>query len=134
MLEPEDSGYVDCFKQASDLNVCHQEFTHDKVLCTDIYNQVMDRLNTDIFGCIIKIFHWINDGLIWQNRGKLQSSMNEQERLVIQNEPMFLTKRFAKLNSPSVTVKYEEGIITFTDNLGILDEAEKAYQEAKIAE
>ena len=130
----DNNGFYNYFgihtQKPSDLNTCHRKFIKDEDLCTDIYNQVMNRLNDDKNGCIIRIFHWVNDGLIWQNRGKLQNSMDDQERLVIQNEPTYLAKRFARLNSPSVTVKYEGGRITYSDNLGVLAEAEKSYQDA----
>lgn len=120
--------------RTSDLYTCHQIFIKDEELCTDIYNQIMDRLNGDKSECIIRIFHWVNDGLIWQNRGKSQSSMSEGERFVVQNEPMYLAKVFVKLSTPDLIVEYKRGSVEYTDKLGILAEAEKAYQEAQNAE
>ena len=115
----------------SDLNTCHRKFIKDEDLFTDIYNQVMNRLSTDKAGCIVLIKHWVNDGLLWQNRGKLQNSMDEQERLVIQNEPLYLAKRFARLNTDAVSIRYDDGTRTIvcSDALGVLAEAEKTYQE-----
>ncbi|MBE6250687.1 MAG: hypothetical protein E7111_03435 [Bacteroidales bacterium] len=127
------SGYLDYFavrtKKSSDLSVCRRQFVKDEELFTDIYNQVMDLIDSDRQKAIIKIFHWVNDGLLWEGRGKLKTSMNEGERLVIQNEANALAKRFARLNSASVEVRLNKfGQIEYTDSLGILAEEEKKYQ------
>lgn len=130
-------GYYNYFgihtQKPSDLNTCHRKFIKDEELFTDIYNQVMGRLETDKTGSIIRITHWVNDGELWANRGKLQTSMDEQERLVIQNEPLFLAKRFARLNSNAVSIRYDDSTrkIVCSDALGVLTEAEKVYQESK---
>ena len=120
-------------QKPSDLNTCHRKFIRDEDLFTDIYNQVMARLEADKVGSIIRITHWVNDEELWDNRGKLQTSMDEQERLVIQNEPVYLAKRFTRLNSPSVSIRYDDNTrkIVSSDALGILAEAEKNYQESK---
>ena len=58
--------------------------------------------------------------------------MNEAERFVIQSEPQFLEKRFARLNSQTITVSLNSfGKVEYTDSLGILAEAEKAYKSPK---
>lgn len=128
------SGYFDYFgirkQRASDLNVCHRQFIKDEELFTDIYNQAMKILDSDKTGSIIKIFHWVNDELMWKNRGKLKNSMDEAERLVIQNEPGFLEKRFPRLSTSATRVFInDQGQVEYTDSLGILAEAEKAYKE-----
>lgn len=128
------SGYYDYFnirkQRPSDIAVCHRQFVRDEALFMDIYNQVLELLDSDRPGTIVKITHWVNDELMWANRGKMKSSMDEQERKIIQNEPMALEKRFVRLNSSMIEVKYNTtlGKIEYTDSLGILNEAEKAYQ------
>ena len=127
-------GYYNYFRfhsqKPSDMNACHRKFLKDEELANDIYNQVMECLDVDKIGSIVRIAHWVNDGLIWQNRGKLKTSMDEQERLIIQNEPLYLSKRFPKLTSSSVSITYDEGRIIYHDNMGVTVEAEKAYKEA----
>ena len=131
------SGYYNYFgihsQKASDLNTCHRKFIKDEELFKDIYDQAMAILDTDKPGCIVRLMHWVNDGEMWQNRGKLVNSMDDQERLVIQTEPLYLAKRFARLNSTSLMVTYDDNTqkIVASDSLGVLAEKEKAYQEAK---
>lgn len=130
------SGYYDYFgirkKKPSDLAVCHKQFVGDEEIFTDIYNQAISLIDSDKPGCIIKVSHWVNDGVLWENRGKLRNSMNEAERFVIQSEPKFLEKRFARLNSQTITVSLNSfGKVEYTDSLGILAEAEKAYKSPK---
>lgn len=127
-------GFYDYFairkQRPSDLAVCKRQFVRDEALCTDIYNQVLELMEADKTGTIVKIAHWINDGLYWENRGKQKNSMSEQERLVVQTEPLALEKRFARLNSAMTSVAYNKtlGKVEYTDSLGILNEQERAYQ------
>lgn len=127
-------GYYDYFgihtQKPSDLSVCHRKFVRDNELFTDIYNQVKALIDSDRNGAIVKISHWVNDEEMWRNRGKLRQSMDEQERLVIQNEPEFLEKRFNLLNTQAVTVRYDitSGRIVYSDAIGVLAEKEKEYK------
>lgn len=131
------SGYYNYFgihsQNPSDLNVCHRKFMKNEELLKDIYDQAMAFLDTDKPGCIVKLMHWVNDGEMWQNRGKLVNSMDDQERLVIQTEPLYLAKRFARLNSPSLMVTYDDNSqkIVVSDSLGVLAEREREYMASR---
>ena len=128
------SGYLDYFavrqQRSSNLDACHRTFVKDQALYSDIYEQVMKLMDADKNGTIIKIKHWVNDELLWDGRGKMRSSMDERERLTIQSEVAALTKRFARLNSAATNISLDQfGKIVCTDSLGLLAEAERAYQE-----
>ncbi|MBR2065436.1 MAG: hypothetical protein IJ971_12145 [Bacteroidales bacterium] len=128
------SGYYDYFairkQRPSDLTVCKRQFVRDEALFGDIYNQVSDLMEADKAGTIVKIAHWVNDELMWANRGKQKNSMDAGERLVVQNEPLALEKRFVRLNSTMTTVTFNKtlGKIEYSDSLGILQDAEEKYQ------
>ncbi len=128
------SGYLDYFaihkQKASNLAVCYKQFIRDERLNTDIYDQVMERLDSDKYGCMVKIAHWVNDGLLWENRGKLRTSMDENERIVIQNEPAALQKRFARLNSSQTAISLNsQGKIEYRDTIGVLADYERLYND-----
>lgn len=133
------TGYYDYFKiksqKSSDLNACHRLFIRDEELFDDIYNQAMTLLDGDKAGQIVRICHWVNDDEIWQNRGKLRTSMLEDERLVIQNEPQYLAKRFERLNSGTLSISYDVNTlkVKYDDSLGVLAQREQEYQQAKQA-
>lgn len=133
------TGYYDYFKiksqKSSDLNACHRLFIRDEELFDDIYNQAMTLLDGDKAGQIVRICHWVNDDEIWQNRGKLRTSMLEDERLVIQNEPQYLAKRFERLNSGTLSISYDVNTlkVKYDDSLGVLALREQEYQQAKQA-
>lgn len=128
------AGYYDYFalrkQKPSDLAVCKRTFVRDEALFMDIYKQVSELMEADKAGTIVKIAHWVNDELMWANRGKLKNSMDASERLVIQNEPLALEKRFVRLNSSMTTVTFNKtlGKIEYTDSLGNLQAAEEKYQ------
>lgn len=127
------SGYYDYFKnkcqKPSDLSVCHRHFIRDEELFEDIYSQAMNLLDGDKPGNIVKISHWVNDGEMWNNRGKLQTSMEGDERLVIQNEPKYLSTRFERLSSTTLSIKFDVNTqkIKYDDSLGILEQRERDY-------
>lgn len=130
------SGYLDYFegriKHPSNLNDCHKQFIKDKDLFVDIYDQAMELLDSDRYGSMVKIAHWINDELLWENRGKRQTSMDEKERLVVQNEPEALKKRFVRLNSPQTAISINsQGKIEYKDSLGVIAEKEKLYKDSQ---
>ena len=133
------TGYYDYFKiktqNSADLSVCHRVFIRDEELFGDIYNQAMTILEGDKTGNIIKIFHWVNDEEMWLNRGKMRTSMLEEERLVIQNEPQYLAKRFERINSGTLSVNYDINTlkIKYDDSLGVLPQREQEYQQTKAA-
>ena len=129
-----ESGFLDYFamrkQRASNLAVCFRQFVKDDVLVNDIYEQVMQLLDSNQTGSIVRIAHWVNDDLLWQNRGKLRSSMDEKERLVIQNEPVALAKRFKRLSTSMTGLSLNQlGKVEFLDSLGTLAEAERIYKE-----
>lgn len=133
---PGNSGYLDYFatrkQRASNLSVCHKQFVRDEKLFEDIYEQVMELLDSDKNGSMVKIAHWINDGLLWENRGKLRTSMDGDERWIVQNETESLKKRFARLNSPQTAISINsQGKIEFKDSLGVIAEAEKLYKASQ---
>ncbi len=128
-----ESGYLDYFairkQKSSNIAVCYRQFVKDDDIVNDIYDQVMQLLDSDKIGCIVKIAHWINDGQLWEKRGKLRSSMDEKERLVIQNEPLSLAKRFARLSTNMTGLSLNQfGKIECNDSLGIIAEAEEKYK------
>ena len=131
------TGYYDYFKiksqKPSDLNACHRLFIRDEELFEDIYTQAMTLLDGDKAGQIVRISHWVNDEEMWQNRGKLRTSMLEDERLVIQNEPQYLAKRFERLSSGTLSISYDVNTlrIKYDDSLGVLAQRELEYQQAK---
>lgn len=131
------SGYFDYFgikcQKPSDLNACHRHFIRDEELFEDIYNQSMKLLDGDKPGNIVKIYHWVNDDEMWQNRGKKKTSMLEDERLVIQNEPLYLAKRFERLSSATLSIKYDVNVlkVKYDDSLGVLESREQEYQQNK---
>ena len=130
------SGYYDYFiinsQKPNDLSSCHRQFIKDKGLFGDIYAQAMTLLDVDKAGLIVKIFHWVNDGKIWLNRGKLPSSMSGGERLVIQNEPEYLAKCFEKLSSEMLSISFDVNTmrVKYEDSTGILAQKEQEYQQA----
>ena len=133
---PGNSGYLDYFatrkQRASNLSVCHKQFVRDEKLFVDIYEQVMELLDSDKYGSMVKIAHWINDGLLWENRGKLRTSMDGDERWIVQNETESLKKRFARLNSHQTAISINsQGKIEFKDSLGVIAEAEKLYKASQ---
>jgi Skp family chaperone for outer membrane proteins len=134
------TGYYDYFKiksqKSSDLSACHRLFIRDEELFQDIYAQSMTLLDGDKAGQIVRIYHWVNDEEIWQNRGKLRTSMLEDERLVIQNEPQYLAKRFERLSSGTLSISYDVNTlkVKYDDSLGILAQRELEYQQAKAAD
>ena len=133
------NGFYDYFKikkqKPADIAVCHRVFIRDEELFGDIYKQAMTLLDGDKPGNIIKITHWVNDKELWENRGKLRTSMMEGELLVIQNEPSYLAKRFERLNSGVLSISYDtaQRKIKYDDSLGVLNQRELEYQQAKAA-
>ena len=129
--------YYDYFRiksqKPSDLNVCHRLFIRDEELFEDIYTQAMTLLDGDKAGQIIKIFHWVNDDEYKKNRGKKWESMLEDERLVIQGEPLNLAKRFERLSSGTLSISYDVNArkVKYDDSLGVLAQRELEYQQSK---
>ena len=131
------SGYYNYFRihsqNPSYLNACHRKFIKDEELFKDIYDQAMAILDGDKAGQIVKIYHWVNDGLMWENRGKQIASMTEDERLVIENEPIYLVKRFERLSSETLSISYDINTkkIKYDDGLGVLAEREREYMASR---
>lgn len=107
-----DSGYFNYFNahvySPSDLAVCHKRFIRDEELSGDIYDQVLALLAADMRGSINKLVYWVNDGGMWENRGKQIDSMSDEERLVVQKEVSFLARLFDQLNSPEQKITLDE--------------------------
>ena len=107
-----DSGYFNYFnahvRVPSDLAACHKRFIRDEELSSDIYDQVLALLEADPRGSIDKLFHWVNEGRMWENRGKQMESMSDEERWVVQKEVSFLARLFDRLNSPELKISLDE--------------------------
>ncbi len=119
----------------SDLAKCHREFIRDKELFQDIYDQAMVLLKSDPNRNIVRIAHWVNDDEMWAVaiRGKLRGSMREAERQVVEEEVVYLAKRFDRVSTPNLRLEYDEtsGKVKYYDSLGVLDSLEGEYAEQK---
>lgn len=121
-------GFYDYFgikiQKPSDLAKCHREFIKDKELFQDIYEQTMELLKSDPIRNIIRIAQWVNNGDMWSPvvRGKQKTSMTAEERCVVEDEVKYLVKRFERISTPSVGLKYDKntGEVKSYDSSGVL--------------